>query len=121
MRWHNLTFLLVSLLIASTAAEWSWGADPDKDKPAEPTEKSTELLEGETVSEAQEKTSDPGDDIVDELINRKQGRSLDDFDDSVYNDPSIKEALDAGDDAEARDLVKGRLCTLGLIAVNIHF
>lgn len=123
MRWFTVTCILLPLIIASTSAEWSWGQDSKGEEKKE--EKPTELLQGEEMPEAQEKSSDSNstvlDDIVDELISRKQGRSLGGFDDDVYSDPTIKEALDAGDDAEARNLIKGRLCTLGLIQVSIHY
>lgn len=124
MRWTNFTFILLSLLIGGSLAEWSWGGDK-KDSTADVADAKTELLEGEIVSEAQEKSLESNatvlDDIVDELVSRKQGRSLGGFDnfDDVYGDPTIKEALDAGDDAEARNLIKGRLCSLGLVQVSI--
>ncbi|XP_063623345.1 uncharacterized protein LOC134795435 [Cydia splendana] len=121
MRWFTTTSLLLALAIASTTAEWSWSGDADaKDKDAKPEQKPTELLEGEEAPDADKKSSDSAgtvlDDIVDELVSNRQqqGRSLGGFDD-VYSDPTIKEALDSGDDAEARNLIKGRLCTLGLI------
>lgn len=121
MRWSTITFLLLSILCA-TNAEWSWGGDANE-KPAEKAEqKPSSLLEGEELPAAQERNNDSKttvlDDIVDELVSSKQGRSLGGFDD-VYSDPTIKDALDAGDDAEARNLIKGRLCTLGLIQVSI--
>jgi hypothetical protein len=124
MRWLTVTSLLLALVIANTSAEWSWGGDAkDNDKDAKPEEKTTELLQGEEGPDAEKKSSDSEgtvlDDIVDELVNNRQqqGRSLGGFDD-VYSDPTIKEALDSGDDAEARNLIKGRLCTLGLIQVS---
>ncbi|PZC84259.1 hypothetical protein B5X24_HaOG205454 [Helicoverpa armigera] len=118
MRWSTITFLLLPIILASTTAEWSWGGDANA-KPAEKAEEKPEsLLQGEQLPEAQDKNFESNstvlDDIVDELVSSKQGRSLGGFDD-VYSDPTIKDALDAGDDAEARNLIKGRLCTLGLI------
>lgn len=123
MRWLKLSCLLLPILLASTSAQWSWGGEDKENKEVE--EKSSELLEGETIpataAAAQEKTSEPNgtvlDGIVDELISRKQGRSLGGFDE-VYSDPTISEALDAGDDLEARNLIKQRLCTLGLMQVS---
>lgn len=113
---HSCILLLLS--IASISADWSWGGDDKKIENADG--KSTELLQGEEISDAQEKNFNSNgtvlDDIVDELVSSKQGRSLSGFDD-VYSDPTIKEALDSGDDLEARNLIKGRLCTLGLIQV----
>ncbi|XP_075978592.1 uncharacterized protein LOC142978155 [Anticarsia gemmatalis] len=117
MRWSTITFLLLSILY-STKAEWSWGGDAGAKPAAEAEPKPTTLLQGEQLPDAEERQSDTNgsvlDDIVDELVSSKQGRSLGGFDD-VYSDPTIKDALDAGDDAEARNLIKGRLCTLGLI------
>lgn len=118
MRWLSICSILI-LAIASTSADWSW--NDDKSEKAEDKPKSTELLQGEEISQAEDKQSQTDgtvlDDIVDELVNSKQGRSLGGFDD-VYSDPTIKEALDSGDDSEARNLIKGRLCTLGLIQVS---
>ncbi|XP_072947858.1 uncharacterized protein [Epargyreus clarus] len=119
MRWFILNCVLLSLAISRTEAQWSWGGDEKNEKAVEETkDKPTELLQGEEMAEAQDKNSETKDsvldDIVDELVSSKQGRSLGGFDD-VYSDPTIKEALDAGDDSEARNLIKGRLCTLGLI------
>lgn len=115
MRWATITFLLLSITW-TVNADWSWGGDENA-KPAKSDEHST-LLEGEKLPKADEKHFESNttvlDDIVDELVSSKQGRSLGGFDD-VYSDPTIKDALDAGDDAEARNLIKGRLCTLGLI------
>nr|XP_021181486.2 uncharacterized protein LOC110370085 isoform X1 [Helicoverpa armigera] len=118
MRWSTITFLLLPIILATATAEWSWGGDANA-KPAEKAEEKPEsLLQGEQLPEAQDKNFESNstvlDDIVDELVSSKQGRSLGGFDD-VYSDPTIKDALDAGDDAEARNLIKGRLCTLGLI------
>ncbi|CAG9561147.1 unnamed protein product [Danaus chrysippus] len=115
MRWFTC-FCVLLLSIASTSADWSWGGDDSK-KDVTSNDKPTELLQGEEL-DAQDKNFNSNgtvlDDIVDELVSNKQGRSLSGFDD-VYSDPTIKEALDSGDDSEARNLIKGRLCTLGLI------
>ncbi|CAK1556200.1 unnamed protein product [Leptosia nina] len=116
MRWTTIFGVLI-LSIASTNADWSWNDDKSNANEEAKT-KTTELLQGEEISKAEDKNANSDgnvlDDIVDELVSSKQGRSLSGFDD-VYSDPTIKEALDAGDDTEARNLIKGRLCTLGLI------
>ncbi|CAH1638748.1 unnamed protein product [Spodoptera littoralis] len=118
MRWSTITFILLPIIFASTTAEWSWGGKEDSKPADELHQNASPLLQGEQLPEAQEKNFESNstvlDDIVDELVSSKQGRSLGGFDD-VYSDPTIKEALDSGDDAEARNLIKGRLCTLGLI------
>ncbi|KAG7296117.1 hypothetical protein JYU34_021213 [Plutella xylostella] len=114
MRWLTISCLLLPIIIASAAAEWSWGGD----SAAKETSDNTELLEGERLGAAQDKDLESNgtvlDDIVGEIISSKQGRSLGGFDD-VYADPTIKDALEAGDDSEARQLVKDRLCSLGLV------
>ncbi|CAB3259796.1 unnamed protein product [Arctia plantaginis] len=117
MRWSTLILVILSISCA-TKAEWSWGAESNTKQAENDEQKSTSLLQGEQLPEAEKKQYETNgtvlDDIVDELVSSKQGRSLGGFDD-VYSDPTIKDALDAGDDVEARNLIKGRLCTLGLI------
>ncbi|XP_053606482.1 uncharacterized protein LOC128672966 isoform X2 [Plodia interpunctella] len=118
MRWFTIVCIFLPLILANTSAEWSWGEKSEDQSDALKEQKSSQLLEGEEKApEAEDKNFDSNstvlDDIVDELVSNKQGRSLGGFD--VYSDPSIKEALDGGDDSEARNLIKERLCTLGLI------
>lgn len=114
MRWLKITILLLPILIARCSADWSWNDKSTDEK----VEEKTELLQGEEIAnDGQEKNierSVDDDMIVDELIRSKQGRSLEGFDE-VYSDPTIKAALDTGDDIEARNLIKERLCNLGLM------
>lgn len=125
MQWFTISCLILSLIITKSSADWSWGNEKGETDTEVEDQKPTELLQGEELSEAQRKSSESNstvlDDIVDELVSRKQGRSLGGFDDDVYSDPTIKQALDAGDDAEARSLIKERLCTLGLIQVSLFY
>lgn len=122
MRWIHITILILPILISRSLADWSWN-EQVKDEKTEA--KPSDLLQGEELSEAQEKSIESkssivdDDMIVDELIRSKQGRSLEGFDE-VYSDPTIKAALDTGDDIEARNLIKERLCSLGLMQVK-HF
>ncbi|XP_026316903.1 uncharacterized protein LOC113228002 isoform X3 [Hyposmocoma kahamanoa] len=119
MQLFTISFLIISLRITNSHADWSWGNEKSETDAKFEEQKPTELLQGEELPEAQRKSGESNstvlDDIVDELVSRKQGRSLGGFDEDVYSDPTIKQALDAGDDAEARSLIKERLCTLGLI------
>ncbi|XP_037045511.1 uncharacterized protein LOC119080973 [Bradysia coprophila] len=48
------------------------------------------------------------------LISGRQGRNLDGFDE-VYSDPSVQEVLQKGDDRQARNVIKDKLCSLGLM------
>lgn len=55
--------------------------------------------------------------VIDELlVSTREGRNLDGYDE-VYSDPNVQEALQKGNDGEARNLIKERLCTLGLMKV----
>lgn len=55
------------------------------------------------------------DDVIDEIIDSShQGRSIEGLDE-VYSDPTVKEALLNGDDSQARNLIRDKLCSLGLM------
>lgn len=55
------------------------------------------------------------DDVIDEIIDSsRQGRNIDGLDE-VYADPTVKQALLNGDDTQARNLIREKLCSLGLM------
>lgn len=55
------------------------------------------------------------DELIDSILaSNRQGRNLDGFDE-VYSDPTVQNALQMGDDSQARNLIKEKLCTLGLM------
>lgn len=55
------------------------------------------------------------DELIDSILaSNRQGRNLDGFDE-VYSDPTVQDALQKGDDSQARNLIKEKLCTLGLM------
>lgn len=55
------------------------------------------------------------DDVIESILaSSRQGRNLDGLDE-VYSDPTVQEALQKGDDTQARNLIKDKLCTLGLM------
>lgn len=55
------------------------------------------------------------DDVIESILaSNRQGRNLDGFDE-VYSDPTVQDALQKGDDTQARNLIKDKLCTLGLM------
>lgn len=55
------------------------------------------------------------DDVIETILaSNRQGRNLDGFD-AVYSDPTVQDALQKGDDTQARNLIKDKLCTLGLM------
>lgn len=55
------------------------------------------------------------DDVIEEIIDSShQGRSIEGLDE-VYSDPTVKQALLNGDDSQARNLIRDKLCSLGLM------
>jgi hypothetical protein len=74
-------------------------------------------IEQQTIQEYSNDTSVDAafDEVIDEIINSsRQGRNLEGLDD-VYSDPTVKQALLSGDDSQARNLIRDKLCTLGLM------
>ncbi|XP_050073469.1 uncharacterized protein LOC126561398 [Anopheles maculipalpis] len=65
---------------------------------------------------AQQNVTEVGDeDILNFILDSgRQGRSLEGFDE-VYSDPSVQDALQNADDAQARNIIKDKLCSLGLM------
>lgn len=69
----------------------------------------------EYSSHASNSTDASADDVIEEIINsKKQGRSIEGLED-VYSDANIQEALNIGNDIEARNLIRDKLCDLGLM------
>lgn len=55
------------------------------------------------------------DDVIEEIIDsRKQGRHIEGLDE-IYADPTVQQALSSGDDTQARNLIRDKLCDLGLM------
>lgn len=55
------------------------------------------------------------DDVIEEIIDsNRQGRNIEGLDE-VYSDPSVAQALTSGDDSQARNIIRDKLCTLGLM------
>lgn len=60
-------------------------------------------------------TNNTADAVIDTILNSgREGRNLDGFDE-VYSDPTVQEALQKGDDRQARNVIKDKLCSLGLM------
>lgn len=55
------------------------------------------------------------DDVIREIIDsNRQGRNVEGLDE-VYSDPSVVQALTAGDEIQARNVIRDKLCDLGLM------
>jgi hypothetical protein len=67
--------------------------------------------------------------LIDSIVSSsRQGRALEqDGYNQVASDPQVRQALEAGNDSEARHFIREKLCNLGLMAVsvankhNLHF
>lgn len=116
-----LLFAFLAILNSSIAEEgWSWnGPQQTEEKPAEtysPEIPDLFASPSEPVEHYQVNSTEL-DQVVDEILtSTRQGRNVDGLDD-VYSDPNIQNALQNGDDGEARNLIKERLCSLGLMKV----
>lgn len=120
---------LLFLCLTLTAAEensWSWGGKPASDNfekagfqmnegedllPAE----SSKQPSGEEKFNAKDKQDD--EDLIDTILkSTRQGRNLEGYDE-VYSDPNVQDALQNGDQPETRNIVRDKLCDLGLMQV----
>ncbi|GAB0100771.1 Peptidase S1 domain-containing protein [Sergentomyia squamirostris] len=120
-----LAYLSLAPLVAANEGTWSWGGS-DKDSRKDETVKidQVELLMGEEKSPIRRSSNVDNDTLVDEIVDSiltssRQGRNIDGFDE-VYSDPSVKEAIQNGDDVEARNIIKDKLCSLGLMQCDFE-
>ncbi|XP_055535654.1 uncharacterized protein LOC129724631 isoform X1 [Wyeomyia smithii] len=74
-----------------------------------------DLVREKRQDASQNATEVADDDILNFILDSgRQGRSLEGFDE-VYSDPSVQQALQNSDDVEARNIIKEKLCALGLM------
>ncbi|XP_055629559.1 uncharacterized protein LOC129770626 isoform X3 [Toxorhynchites rutilus septentrionalis] len=74
-----------------------------------------DLVRLKRQNSAQNDTEVGDDEILNFILDSgRQGRSLEGFDE-VYSDPSVQQALQNSDDVEARNIIKEKLCALGLM------
>lgn len=115
--------LFIAFLAISNADESGWSWNEPKQTEQKPTDtyspEITDLFSSPSEPVPQLNSTE-ADQVVDEILtSTRQGRNIDGFDD-VYSDPNIQNALQNGDDGEARNLIKERLCSLGLMKVRIR-
>lgn len=123
-----LVFLICALSARQLLAEvkedgqsWSWNDNGEQLADQVPLE---DTIASETLEQPMFNVTNI-DDVVDAILDSsRQGRNLKEFDE-VYTDPSLQEAIQKGDDNEARNLIRDKLCSLGLMQVsdggeNIH-
>lgn len=115
----NIALWAVFMICRSTAEEASWSWADDKNQGAMNINEQFDQDLHPEGSENKESIVNLNDtqigQIIDEILDSgRQGRSLDGFDE-VYADPNVQNALQKGDDGEARNIIKDRLCYLGLM------
>ncbi|KAF5269995.1 hypothetical protein FQR65_LT05794 [Abscondita terminalis] len=109
-----ISALIGLVLTNADEVNWSWDND-DGFKPTDDLNRD-EIETAESSQSLQNSDNSTG---VEEVINHilsssRQGRNLNGYDE-LYTDPNVQEALQKGDDSEARNIIKEKLCSLGLM------
>jgi hypothetical protein len=122
MRLTPIIAYLAMVLLCHVAGEentWSWGDNKDKSvippKFLEEESEEPEVAASEFIEQNSQPNSTEVEKIIEHiLVSSRQGRNVQGFDE-VYSDPNVQDALQKGDDVEARNIIKDRLCSLGLM------
>lgn len=122
MRQATLIACLVALA-ASTNAEWAWGGSNSEQTTNSPSAAESAHLTKAVFLDSVAQNSTNVDSIIDTIVRSgREGRTLgEDAYQQVASEPAFKRALASGDDAQARQFVKDRLCHLGLMTVSLKF
>ncbi|XP_066138915.1 uncharacterized protein [Euwallacea fornicatus] len=103
--------LLLALSVRAQDNGWTWKQETPDVHQGSPI---ADLQASASETNPQQNATDV-EKVVDEiLVSQRQGRALQGYDE-VYSDPNVQEALQKGDDGEARNIIKDRLCYLGLM------
>ncbi|XP_041772682.1 uncharacterized protein LOC121593948 isoform X2 [Anopheles merus] len=116
MRLIGTTALLLVLSAVAVigADEWGWLPLEDGLQGEEKVREKRQDI-GVLPASQQNVTEVSDEDILKFILDSgRQGRSLEGFDE-VYSDPSVQDALQNADDAQARNIIKDKLCSLGLM------
>ncbi|XP_050335466.1 uncharacterized protein LOC126762632 [Bactrocera neohumeralis] len=136
---HHLAFMAAILLAGSAlsnAEESAWGGgwEPTKESMLSRRSAESEKTDAAAVQPVEVQgrnygvheaiySNDTNTDInaiIDQIINsRREGRILGDYD-QVYADGNIDQALQQGDDLQARNLIRDKLCGLGLMSCDVE-
>lgn len=118
MKLQGIVWLTVLITITNAiddqARLWSWTTNTEQ---ATQTKHQYQIESNAGVGDynQNETVSFNVEDVIDTILaSNRQGRNLDGFDE-VYSDPTVQDALQKGDDTQARNLIKDKLCTLGLM------
>ncbi|XP_034481219.1 uncharacterized protein LOC117786910 [Drosophila innubila] len=129
MRLRMDWILILAASVTLIAADSNWGNEwapmeadsmlsrrsADPNPPAEDAQGRNYAVHESTQSNATEI-----DTVIDQLINsRREGRNLGEYD-AVYADGNIDQALQQGNDLQARNLIRDKLCGLGLMSCDVE-
>nr|CAD7449297.1 unnamed protein product [Timema bartmani] len=110
-------FLCLLVLSGSTIAEsndWSWDKTADSNK----NEQQFGVADGIFITEEPLVNQSVAASVIDEiLLSSRQGRNLEGYDE-VYKDPNVQQAIQEGDDSQARQYIRDKLCGLGLMTCD---
>ncbi|XP_029725630.2 uncharacterized protein LOC109426652 isoform X6 [Aedes albopictus] len=99
--------VVLMAVTATNADEWNWLNNGETFM--------DDLIREKRQDGSQNVTEVADDDIINYILDSgRQGRSLEGFDE-IYTDPTIMQAIQNSDDAEARNIIKEKLCALGLM------
>lgn len=114
MRLKCLAFVVMIASAAMAEDEQpKWGDDSFSPSSAD------YLAQESTISNVTDSQAQ-SDEVIDTILESgRHGRNLDGFDE-VYSDPSVQEALQKGDDVEARNVIRDKLCDLGLMDCSVQ-
>ncbi|KAF5304055.1 hypothetical protein FQA39_LY01840 [Lamprigera yunnana] len=105
---------LIGLVCCQSVDETNWSWNGDDPKPSEFLNQD-ELEQSETILFESTDNKTTVEEIVNSILaSSRQGRNLNGYDE-LYNDPSVQEVLQKGDDVEAKNIIKDKLCSLGLM------
>lgn len=121
----KILYALAAFLLLHTCSvqvtAWDWESDKKPEAPKQIEEQSNLEYEIQGSSSdyseqaVQYNNTEQIEKIVDNiLVSTREGRNLEGYDE-VYSDPNVQEAIQKGDDGEARNIIKERLCNLGLM------
>ncbi|XP_030385969.1 uncharacterized protein LOC115632851 isoform X1 [Scaptodrosophila lebanonensis] len=131
---HSLACVAIGALLlvsGALAADSAWGSEwapmestmhTRRSADAEPEKAATDVQgRNYAVHESiQSNDTQEIDAIIEQLINsRREGRTLGDYD-AVYADGNIDQALQQGNDLQARNLIRDKLCDLGLMSCDVE-
>ncbi|KAK4880173.1 hypothetical protein RN001_008319 [Aquatica leii] len=118
--FYITTALLVTYSACDDEFNWSWNNDDDFKPSHNLNQDEIETAESSVTSQISD-NSTVVETIVDNILSsNRQGRNLNGYDE-LYSDPNVQEALQNGDDREARNVIKEKLCSLGLMQCEGEF